>query len=62
MRKKSKNMKMQWIMPVLLGTAICLTGCGRHGDLTVQEGSVPLVPIETAVSGTSGSSTETNTG
>ena len=54
MRKKSKNMKMQWIMPVLLGTAICLTGCGRHGDLTVQEDSVPLVPIETAVSGTSG--------
>lgn len=55
-------MKMQWIMPVLLGTAICLTGCGRHGDLTVQEDSVPVVPIETAVSGTSGSSTETNTG
>ncbi len=55
-------MKMQWIMPVLLGTAICLTGCGRHGDLTVQEDSVPVVPIETAVFGTSGNSTETNTG
>ncbi len=55
-------MKMQWIMPVLLGAAICLTGCGRHGDLTVQENSVPVLPIETAVSGTSGSSTESGTG
>lgn len=54
-------MKMQWIMPVLLGTAFCLTGCGSHGDLTVQEDSVPVVPIETAVSGTSGSSTESGT-
>jgi len=54
-------MKMQWIMPVLLGTAFCLTGCSKNGDLTVQEDSVPVVPIETAVSGTTGSSTETNT-
>lgn|GEM_PF-1843758 len=55
-------MKMQWIVPVLLGAAFCLTGCGRHGDLTVQENSVPVLPIETAVSGTSGSSTESGTG
>lgn len=55
-------MKIQWVIPVILGTAICLTGCGKNGDLTVQEDSVPVVPIETAVSGTTGSSTETNTG
>ena len=55
-------MKIQWMIPVLLGTAICLTGCGKSGDLTVQEDSVPVVPLETAVSGTTGSSTETNTG
>ena len=55
-------MKIQWVIPVMLGTAICLTGCGKNGDLTVQEDSVPVVPIETAVSGTTGTSTETNTG
>ena len=55
-------MKIQWMIPVMLGTAICLTGCGKNGDLTVQGDSVPVVPIETAVSGTTGSSTETNTG
>ncbi|MBR3044582.1 MAG: hypothetical protein IKI45_08880 [Oscillospiraceae bacterium] len=55
-------MKMQWIMPVLLGTAFCLTGCGKGNEITIQRDTAPVVPIETAVSGTSGSSTETNTG
>lgn len=55
-------MKMQWIVPVLLGAAFCLTGCGKGNELTIQRDTAPVVPIETAVSGTSGSSTETNTG
>lgn len=54
-------MKIQWIMPVLLGTAFCLTGCGKNGDLIVQENPIPVVLIETAVSGTTGSSTGTTT-
>ena len=48
MQKGAGNMKIQWMIPVILGTAICLTGCGKTGDLTVQEDSVPVVPIETA--------------
>ena len=55
-------MKMQWIMPVLLGTAFCLTGCGKGNEITIQRDTAPVVPIETAVSGTSGSSTGSGTG
>ena len=54
-------MKIQWMIPVMLGTAICLTGCGKTDDLIVQENPFPVVLIETAVSGATGSSTETNT-
>lgn len=55
-------MKKHWMIPVLLGTAICLTGCGKGHEINIQRDTAPIVPIETAVSGTTGSSTETNTG
>lgn len=53
-------MKMQWMIPVMLGTAIFLNGCGRRDDLTIQENAVPVVPAETAVSGTTVSGTHTD--
>ncbi|MBR4201881.1 MAG: hypothetical protein IKQ91_11560 [Oscillospiraceae bacterium] len=54
-------MKIQWFIPVMLGAVICLTGCGRHNDLNIQENAVPVIPVETTVSGTAVSSTETDT-
>ena len=41
-------MKTQWLIPVILGAAVCLTGCGRRNDLTIQEDMIPVVPVETA--------------
>ena len=48
-------MKMKWMIPVTLGAVICLTGCGRQNDLNIQEDAVPVIPMETAVSGTTAS-------
>ena len=42
-------MKKLWFLPVILGAAICLSGCGQRNDLNVQENAVPIVPIETTV-------------
>ena len=41
-------MKTQWLIPVILSAAVCLTGCGRRNDLTIQEDMIPVVPVETA--------------
>ena len=40
-------MKTQWLIPVIFGAAVCLTGCGRDNELTVQEDAVPVVTVET---------------
>ena len=55
-------MKTQWIIPVILGAAVCLTGCGRRNDLTIQEDMIPVVPAETAITEITASSTESVTG
>ena len=39
-------MKTQWLIPVILGAAVCLTGCGRCNDLTIQEDMIPVVPVD----------------
>ena len=49
MEKGAGKMKKLWFLPVILGAAICLSGCGQRNDLNVQENAVPIVPIETTV-------------
>ena len=54
-------MKIQWMIPVILGAAISLTGCGKRNDMTIQNDAVPVVQVETTVAGTTVSSTESDT-
>ena len=42
-------MKKLRFLPLILGAAICLNGCGQRYDLTEQEEAVPVVPLETTV-------------
>lgn len=53
-------MDKKWIIPVIFGTVIGLTGCGKRNELTIQNEAVPVVTVETAVSETTVSSTETD--
>ena len=40
-------MKLRWILPMLMVTAISMTGCGSRQDMTVQQEEMPVVPAET---------------